>query len=264
MTTLTANNATEAPPLPTPDGRRYAFFFDVDGTLAEIQPQPDAVTLPPAVRANLRALSAACGGALALVSGRPIEQIDRLAAPLKLPLAGVHGAERRDGMGNLQRVELPTEVAASLRQTLEHEMAAMPGALLEAKGAAFALHYRQAMPYRQRILRLAASAAARFPQLTLQPGKCVVEIKPRATDKGAAINAFMRETPFCGRTPVFVGDDLTDESGFLAVNAVRGISIKVGEGSSHARYRLSRVADVHRWLEQLLLQQENIGKELRL
>ncbi|MEC5341309.1 trehalose-phosphatase [Brenneria populi] len=243
------------------DGGRYAFFFDVDGTLADIQPQPDAVVIPSAVRANLQTLSAACRGALALVSGRPIEQLDRLTAPLTLPLAGVHGAERRDGRGILHRVELPADVAASLRQTLERGMAAMPGALLEVKGAAFALHYRQAMPYRQQIAELAASAAARFPQLTLQHGKCVVEIKPRAADKGAAIHAFMRETPFCGRTPVFVGDDLTDESGFLAVNAVRGISIKVGEGSSHARYRLRRVADVHRWLEQLLLQQENIGKE---
>lgn len=266
MTTITTDNTAKTPPPPIPDGRRYAFFFDVDGTLAEIRPRPDAVAIPPVVRANLQALSAACRGALALVSGRPIEQLDKLTAPLKLPLAGVHGAERRDGKGNLHRVMLPAEAAASLQQTLEHGMAAMPGALLEDKGMAFALHYRQAMPYRQQILALAASAAAQFPQLTLQPGKCVVEIKLRGTDMGAAIGAFMRESPFSGRIPVFIGDDLTDEQGFLAVNAMQGISIKVGEGSGHARYRLKQVADVYRWLEQILLQrkQDNVGKELRL
>ncbi len=266
MTIMATDNPADTEPLPELDGGRYAFFFDVDGTLAEIQPEPDTVTIPSAVLANLQALSAACRGALALVSGRPIEQLDKLIAPLKLPLAGVHGAERRDGEGNVHRVTLPAEVAAPLRQMLEQGMSAMPGTLLEAKGMAFALHYRQAMPYQPQILKLAESAVAQFPQLTLQPGKCVVEIKPRGTDKGAAIGAFMREAPFSGRIPVFVGDDLTDEQGFLAVNAMQGISVKVGDGSGHARYRLRQVADVYRWLEQLLLQlkQDNVGKELRL
>ncbi|PWC10160.1 trehalose-phosphatase [Brenneria roseae subsp. americana] len=254
MTIIATDNTTDTEPLPELDGRRYAFFFDVDGTLAEIRPEPDAVTIPSAVRANLQTLSAACHGALALVSGRPIEQLDKLTAPLKLPLAGVHGAERRDGEGNVHRVTLPAEVAVPLRQMLEHGMSAMPGTLLEAKGMAFALHYRQAMPYQPQILKLAESAVAQFPQLTLQPGKCVVEIKPRGTDKGAAINAFMREAPFSGRIPVFIGDDLTDEQGFLAVNAMQGISVKVGDGSGHARYRLRQVTDVYHWLEQLLLQ----------
>lgn len=97
----------------------------------------------------------------------------------------------------------------------------------------------------------------RFPALALQPGKCVVELKPQGIDKGAAVREFMQEAPFIGRIPVFVGDDLTDEKGFLAVNAMQGISVKVGEGSSHARYRLSDVEAVWRWLEQLLLQLEH-------
>ncbi|PWC16420.1 trehalose-phosphatase [Brenneria corticis] len=266
MTTIATENTTDTPPLPVLNGGRYAFFFDVDGTLAEIRPQPDAVAIPSDVRANLQALSAACHGALALISGRPIEQLDKLIAPLSLPLAGVHGAERRDGAGNLHRVTLPAEVSEPLRQMLEPAMAAMPGTLLEAKGMAFALHYRQAMPYQRQVVELAESAVARFPQLSLQPGKCVVEIKPRGIDKGAAINAFMQEAPFIGRIPVFVGDDLTDEKGFLAVNAMQGISVKVGDGSGHARYRLGQVADVYRWLEQLLLQrkQDNVAKELKL
>lgn len=248
MTIITTPDA----PIPALDGGPYAFFFDVDGTLAELRPEPDAVTIPAAVRANVQALVDACRGALALVSGRPIAQLDSLFAPLRLPLAGVHGAERRDGEGHLHRVALPEDVAAAVRQLLQLGVAAMPGTLLEAKGMAFALHYRQAMSYQQQVWRLAESTVARFPQLMLQPGKCVVEIKPHGTDKGAAINAFMQEPPFAGRMPVFVGDDLTDEAGFLAVNAMRGISVKVGEGSSRARYRLGQVADVHRWLEQLL------------
>ncbi|MFC3395396.1 trehalose-phosphatase [Brenneria rubrifaciens] len=263
---IATENTTDSPPLPALDGGPYAFFFDVDGTLAEIRPEPDAVVIPSAVRANLQALSTACHGAVALVSGRPLEQLDKLTAPLILPLAGVHGAERRDASGNLHRVILPAEVAAPLRQMLEQAMAAMPGTLLEAKEMAFALHYRQAMVYERQVFALAESAVARFPQLTLQPGKCVVEIKPRGTDKGVAINAFMREAPFAGRIPVFVGDDLTDEKGFIAVNAMQGISVKVGEGSGHARFRLKRVADVYQWLEQqrLQLNQDNVGKELRL
>ncbi|MCG8710211.1 trehalose-phosphatase [Brenneria sp. 4F2] len=260
-----AANTTDTPPIPLTNDRQYAFFFDVDGTLAEIQPHPDAVTIPSAVRADLQALSALCRGALALVSGRPIEQLDKLTAPLKLPLAGIHGAERRDGEGNLHRIALAANVATPLRRMLESGIVDMPGARLEAKGMAFALHYRQAMSYRYQILALAESAVARFPQLTLQPGKCVVEIKPQGADKGAAIGAFMREAPFIGRTPVFIGDDLTDEQGFLVVNAMQGISVKVGDDSGHACYRLRQVADVYRWLEQIRLRQDQdkFGKELR-
>jgi len=103
----------------------------------------------------------------------------------------------------------------------------------------------------------------RFPALALQPGKCVVEIKPQGIDKGEAVRAFMREAPFTGRIPVFVGDDLTDEKGFVAVNAMQGISVKIGQGSSQARYRLPDVEAVYAWLERLLLQikQDNVGKE---
>lgn len=254
MTSHTRVNTKAEPPLPAVDDGLYAFFFDVDGTLAEIRSEPDAVTIPAAVRDNLQALSIACNGALALVSGRPIQQLDKLTEPLKLPMAGVHGAELRDGDGNLQCVTLPAEVAVPLQQMLDKGMASMPGTLLEGKGMAFALHYRQAMSFQQQVLELAQAAVAQFPHLTLQPGKCVVEIKPQGKDKGAAINSFMQTPPFAGRIPVFIGDDLTDEQGFLAVNAMNGISVKVGEGSGHAQYHLKQVADVHHWLEQLLLQ----------
>lgn len=266
MSTVVTENSTNLPPPALLDDRQYAFFFDVDGTLAEIQQNPDAVSIPPNVIANLKKLSEACNGAVALVSGRPVTQLDQLAAPLRLPLAGVHGAELRDANGSLHRVELADETAQPLQQMLEATMATLPGTLLEAKGMAFALHYRQAMAFEQQVLELAEAAVARFPELTLQPGKCVVEIKPHGTDKGAAIQTFMQQPPFAGRTPVFVGDDLTDEKGFLAVNAVEGLSIKVGDGAGDARYHLDQVADVYSWLEKILkqLKQNNEVKGLRL
>lgn len=115
---------------------------------------------------------------------------------------------------------------------------------------AFALHYRQAPQYQQAIETLADSLVARFPELVQQPGKCVVELKPRGVNKGAAINDFMQLPPFAGRIPVFIGDDLTDEAGFDVVNAMDGISIKVGSGATAARGRLADVDAVYRWLEQ--------------
>ena len=251
---------------PISNGGLYAFFFDVDGTLAAIQSRPEAVFIPEQVIDQLQQLSALSQGALALVSGRPIEQLDALAAPWRGPAAGVHGAERRDASGEMQRISLPVEVEQELRTELQNAMALWPGTQLEIKGMAFALHYRQAMQHEQDVMRLAEQSVKRFPGLALQPGKCVVEIKPLGIDKGAAIHHFMQQAPFAGRIPVFIGDDLTDEKGFLAVNAMQGISIKVGEGSSQARYRLNDVDAVYGWLERTLLRlkQDNVGKEFRL
>ncbi len=246
--------AYEHSTLPALSGGLYAFFFDVDGTLAAIQPRPEDVFIPETVRSHLSQLSELSHGALALVSGRPIAQLDLLAAPLIAPAAGVHGAERRDAHGEIQRVALDADVEQALRHQLQDAVAQWPGTQLEIKGMAFALHYRQAMQYEQAVLQLAEQAVAQFPALALQPGKCVVEIKPQGINKGAAIEAFMREAPFTGRIPVFIGDDLTDEKGFLAVNAMQGISVKIGEGSSQARYRLKGVNEVYQWLEQILLQ----------
>jgi trehalose 6-phosphate phosphatase len=243
--------------LPSLSGGLYAFFFDVDGTLATIQSQPEWVSIPATVRQHLQQLSNLSHGALALVSGRPIAQLDALVNPMEAPAAGVHGAERRDARGLMHKQTLPSDVAQTLQTELQQTLDQWPGTLLEVKGMAFALHYRNAPEYETSIMQLAEDAVMRFPALALQPGKCVVELKPQGIDKGAAVREFMQEAPFIGRIPVFVGDDLTDEKGFLAVNAMQGISVKVGEGSSHARYRLSDVEAVWRWLEQLLLQLEH-------
>jgi trehalose 6-phosphate phosphatase len=242
-----------------------AFFFDLDGTLAEIKPHPDQVVLPATILRVLHQLSQNSQGALALISGRSIAELDELARPYRFPLAGVHGAERRDIHGNAHIVSLPAPLIQTLQAKLTTALAHLPGAELEAKGMAFALHYRQAPEHEKAVIALATSVVEANDRLAIQPGKCVVEIKPRGINKGEAIKAFMAEAPFKGRVPVFVGDDLTDESGFSAVNQANGISVKVGQGETSARWRLDNVASVWQWVTEVANQQqeEKIADENR-
>jgi len=159
-------------------------------------------------------------------------------------------------------VTLPPELVKQIELELIAGLDGLEGTELEAKGMAFALHYRQAMHHEDGIYALAQALEAKHDELALQPGKCVVELKPRGISKGAAIDAFMQETPFAGRTPVFLGDDLTDEQGFKVVNRVGGVSIKVGLGDTQAQWRLDGVSAVHQWLEQMIdhhLQQEKLA-----
>lgn len=234
-----------SPPLLT---ENYAYFFDLDGTLATIKPHPDEVAVPVEVLEALNQLAQLNQGALALISGRSIAELDQLAGPHRFPLAGVHGAERRDIHGHLQTVSLPPDLVQTLHAQLTTALLYLPGTELEAKGMAFALHYRQAPQYEQEVFNLAEQVVRDNPQLSLQPGKCVVEIKPRGIHKGEAISAFMHEAPFLGRTPVFFGDDLTDEHGFEVVNQLKGVSVKVGAGDTKASWRLATVPDVWQWV----------------
>lgn len=234
----------------------FAFFFDLDGTLATIKPHPDEVVVPPEVLQALNQLSLLNQGALALISGRSMAELDQLAEPYRFPLAGVHGAERRDIHGHSQIVTLPQELVQALHAQLSVALGWLPGTELEAKGMAFALHYRQAPQYQQEIQALAEQVVHDNPQLSLQPGKCVVEIKPRGIHKGEAISAFMHEAPFLGRTPVFFGDDLTDEHGFDVVNQLKGVSVKVGAGDTKANWRLATVPDVWQWVKEVANKQQ--------
>ncbi|EOC1427955.1 trehalose-phosphatase [Cronobacter dublinensis] len=248
--------------VPPVDRENLAFFFDLDGTLADIKPHPDQVFIPSEVRRLLQKLADMNDGALALISGRSMTELDQLAAPHHFPLAGVHGAERRDIGDQHHVVTLPETLVARLHQQLESALATMPGTELEAKGMAFALHYRGAPEYEESVMALAQRIASEHKQLGLQPGKCVVELKPLGINKGAAIEAFMNEAPFAGRVPVFVGDDLTDEAGFYVVNQHNGISVKVGQGDTQAKWRLAGVSAVHAWLERVTQHQEQEKKIL--
>ena len=229
----------------------WAYFFDVDGTLVDFADTPAAVRVSEHLRDLLRELYQCSGGAVALMTGRPISEIDALFPGVRLPVAGQHGAERRDAVGRATHHE-PTQDLTPVRRRLAQAIFDKPGLLLEDKGLSLALHYR-------RIPGLAGfvhqTMEALLPDLhgdyCLQQGKTVVELKPTGKDKGRAVLEFMHEPPFAGRTPVFVGDDATDEFGFSTVNELGGLSIKVGVGDTVARWRLDNVKAVQQWLRSI-------------
>lgn len=237
---------TAAPPTSRAD---WAYFLDVDGTLIEIAEAPEAARVDPDVLCLVGRMHRACGGAVALVSGRAVADLDKRLGNLRIPLAGQHGLERRDAVGRLQTNSAVPAESHEIRRRLEPVLARHPGLLLEDKGFSLALHYRRApqlASYVHTLMRdLVAGTAGK---LGLQKGKRVVEVKPVGTDKGSAIEAFMAETPFRGRRPVFIGDDVTDEHGFAIVNRLDGLSIKVGPGRTCARWRLPDVTAVRGWL----------------
>ncbi|MEI2415614.1 trehalose-phosphatase [Orrella sp. JC864] len=221
---------------------RVALFLDVDGTLAPIASRPQDVRLAPQTVQTLRTLHAHSNGAVALVSGRAIADLDRLAAPLALPAAGAHGAQWRAADGTIKQVASDPAVMQEIIQALEPMLRTHPGLQLENKGLSLALHYRHAPHCRALVEQTLAELVARHAQThALQAGKCVLEVVPRGVSKGAAIGRYMQSPPFWGRVPVFVGDDVTDESGFKMVNQVDGVSVKVGEGETLARHRIASV-----------------------
>jgi trehalose 6-phosphate phosphatase len=213
-----------------------ALFLDFDGTLVDIAPQPEAVVVPSPLVQTLEQLHAYLGGALALISGRPISQIDSFLKPLLLPAAGVHGAERRSASGEITlSATHPMDAVEQAAVALAH---AHPKLRVETKRGSIALHYRQAPELEEACIAAMKHAVEQSPGLTLLRGKKVVEAKPSGASKGAAIEAFMAEPPFAGRTPVFVGDDITDEVGFATVQRMSGLGMKVGTGSSVAFARI--------------------------
>ncbi|MGX5731536.1 trehalose-phosphatase [Pseudoxanthomonas beigongshangi] len=234
------------PPLIEDD---WALFLDVDGSLAEHAPTPDAVLIDPAIKQALPALSRKCGGALALVSGRTVAALDALFAPTAIATAaGLHGLERRSHAGwepapamDAPFLALATEAEAIARR--------YPGALVECRGGCLFLHWRAAPEAASELGAFADRIRQRLPRHRLHPGAHGIEIRPLGMDKGEAIAAFMADPPFQGRRPAFIGDDPADEPGFAQVNARGGISVLVGATRpSMARYRLANPGDVRRWL----------------
>ena len=233
------------PPSPAND---WALFLDVDGCLLELADAPDAVAVPPRLPALLERLGERLGGAVALVSGRALSSLDDLFAPLRMPAAGLHGLERRSA-----HRDVPAPPRSPTLGAIHDEARALadgfPGALVEDKGAAIGLHWRRAPQAAETLRAFAEAALPRLPGYRLQHGDHVVELRPAAGDKGAAIRALLEEPPFRGRVPVFAGDDITDEAGFAVVNARGGVSVLVGSREpSAAHYGLRDPADVRAWL----------------
>lgn len=246
---------TAAPaPLPAP-ARDWALFLDFDGTLVEIADRPEAVDVPAALHALLDGLVTALDGAVAVISGRPLAGLDALLGGRPHALAGLHGLERRTHDGRIHRAADQPDALDGLRAALQAFARANPGARVEDKGQALALHYRGAPglagPARALVEHHCNALGEGF---RLQAGKQVLEVRPAGHDKGSAIESFMREPPFRGRTPVCLGDDITDEDAFIAVNRLGGHSLRVGnDRPTAASHALASVTEAHQWLTRLTL-----------
>lgn len=209
------------------DPTSVALLFDVDGTLVEIGPSPFEVHVPEDLLGTLRRLSELTGGALALVSGRPIADLDYLFAPLKLPAVGGHGAELR-----LRPDEVwpsPRRLSAQFRLRLAEAAKFDPGVVVEDKGYSFAIHYRKSPHCAERLRKHVAACRAAFAAepTELLLGKAMFEVKLPGINKGTAVREVMTHSPFAGRMPVFVGDDITDEAVFKVMPALGGKSFSV-------------------------------------
>lgn len=228
----------------------WALFLDVDGTLLDIARHPDAVTVSPGLHEVLRLAYQLSDGAVALISGRNLLDLDRLFGPLLYPAAGQHGLERRDAAGRVSCSISAMERINRAAQLLALQARMRQGVVVEHKGLSLALHYRNAPEMQEWAdLTMNALLVGLGPAFQLMEGKMVFELKPGGRDKGTAIADFMSEPPFANRLPVFIGDDVTDEDGFAVVNIAGGHSIKVGEGGSLARWRLADAHSVREWLE---------------
>lgn len=224
----------------------HALFLDFDGTLVDIAPRPDSIVLDPMLRAALSRLLERLQGALAIVTGRPIADIDHWLAPLLVPCAGVHGAEQRVAGERCATPPLPA--VEQVAQRLQRFADAHVGVVVERKGVSVALHYRLAPELEDACREAVQQALLEAPGLRLMQGKSVLEVLPDSVDKGRAIEAFLLQPPFAGRRPMFVGDDITDEAGFQLVQRRGGVGVKVGAGESGASRRIESPGAVRRWL----------------
>jgi trehalose 6-phosphate phosphatase len=234
-------------PAPLASLGEIALFLDLDGTLAPIAPRPFDVGPDPERNALLARLAITLDGRIAVVSGRSIQDVDRILERSVAAVAGLHGLERRSASGTLHRAP-PHDGLGRARSAFQELAYEHPGLLVEDKGASIALHYRGNPQAAAAALRHANETAAAT-GLTLQEGAMVVELRTPGSDKGDAILEFLSEAPFAGAKPVFVGDDLTDEHGFAVVERRGGIAIKAG--ATHptvARFRLADTRAVLNWL----------------
>ncbi|QRM48663.1 trehalose-phosphatase [Rhizobium sp. BG6] len=217
----------------------YALFLDIDGTLLDLAATPDDITVPAALPAQLHAWSQRLDGALALVTGRALTYADKLFTPHRFPIAGLHGTELRNADGAVTRSET-SPAFDRFKLELQQAAEALDGVLIEDKGAAVAAHYRLAPERQAEVERLMDRATAVVgPGWALQRGKMVIELRPASADKGMAIETFLSKPPFAGRRPVAIGDDVTDEAMFAAVNRLGGHAIRIGSPSPTTAASLS-------------------------
>jgi trehalose 6-phosphate phosphatase len=242
-----------------PDLRKVALLLDIDGTIVDIAPTPTSVRVTPGLRTALTRLVGLTGGALALVSGRSLADIDRLFAPLRLAAIGGHGAEFRLSHDDKADVRDPLGLEPELRRKLR--ALAGSGVVAEDKGYSIALHYRLA-PEREMLVRDAVNkicAGSWDGPIEILPGKAVIEIKHAGFSKATGVRQLMTHPPFAGRRPIFIGDDTTDETVFAILPELDGIGFSVGRDVAGIAGRFDAPADVRAWLEQLAPADESIA-----
>jgi len=231
------------------DLARVAILLDVDGTIVDMAATPQSVVVPPSLLRTLATLQVRTSGALALVSGRLVENLDRLFAPLVLPCVGGHGVElRASAYAPLHRKAI--ELSPSMKSQVVDAAAVDPRIIVEDKGSSLAVHYRLAPAQALLMKNKIGAIVARAPdeKLEMLCGKAVIEIKPRAFTKGTAVRELMRMPPFADRTPVFVGDDITDESVFATLPALGGIGYSVELFMAGASGMFGSPGEVRDWL----------------
>ena len=236
---------------PGTSGQQPALFLDFDGTLVDIAATPDAVIVTPGLPELLSSLRARLGGALAIVTGRPVAGVDQFLPGLGLDACGMHGLERRIA-GHTAFPDDLADLSPRIEQ-LRARLAVHPGVIIEDKRVGVAVHWRTA-PDAERDAKAAIDDLARDlgPAYKVQDGKAVSELVPARAGKGEGVRALMQSEPYMGRRPIFVGDDKTDEYGFAAVDDLGGIGIKIGPGDTLACFRLSSPAEFRHVMEEWL------------
>ena len=237
-----------------------ALFLDVDGTILDLAERPDNVITPPGLITTLLRVEQKLAGALALVSGRPIAELDRLFKPLRLRASGIHGAEMRYNPGGSPISSLGVrKLPQSFLTDLTRLVAAFPGAFVENKRFSFVVHYRLALkaerPLREAVTRLVDS---KHIAVEVMNAHYAIELKAPGCDKGGAIAAFLSTPTFRGRTPIFVGDDVTDESGFAVVAANGGYAFSVGARRPGAIATFSQPSAVRGWLAEYVDREDGV------
>ena len=254
---LTLKNAKQMPDTvhqsdipPQIDPAAHGFFLDLDGTLAPIVDNPQDVSLPDRTRHLLTRLVAATDGAVAVVSGRALADVDRILGTLQLPISGSHGMELRlanGAGGSADQSGMPTPVIDRVE-----EFAVLHGVTSERKPGAIALHYRKTPDQADACRAFVDTLTSEDETLRALHGKMVSEVALKGIDKGGALEKISATDGFIGRTPIMVGDDVTDEDGFRAAQAQGGFGIKIGTGETHAVHRLDDVEAFADWLELIL------------
>jgi trehalose 6-phosphate phosphatase len=229
-----------------------AILLDVDGTIIDIAPTPRDVVVPQQLKNALKTLSHRTGGAVAFVSGRPLADLDRLFAPLKLAAVAGHGAELRvSSRDKPSRYDAP--LGGDLRRQFEALVSRLDGCILEDKGYSLALHYRLAPQHADTVREAVAAACAVYPRSAIEvlPGKAVIEVKSSAFNKGTGVRELMRFPPFRGRRPVFIGDDVTDRAAFRVLPEFGGTGYSVGHKFAGLAGWFPKPQDVREWLYQM-------------